>query len=95
MIVLSLTIVATLSAVGIILSFALLIAPGAIAFLLTRRFQAMLAVAVSVLAGFLGVYASFFLDSAPAPTVVKVLTGMFILAFIGVTLRNRRTTSAT
>ncbi len=95
--ILSLTIVATLSAVGIILSIALLIAPGAIAFLVTRRFQAMLAVAVavSVLAGFLGVYASFFIDSAPAPTVVLVLTGMFIAAFIGVTLRNRRTTSAT
>ncbi len=97
LVVLSLTIVATLSAVGIILAIALLIAPGAIAFLLTRRFQAMLAVAVavSVLAGFLGVYASFFIDSAPAPTVVMVLTGMFIAAFIGVTLRTRRTTSAT
>lgn len=80
----SLTIVATLSAVGIILSIGLLIAPGAIAFLLTKQFDRMLMVAVGVtlVAGFLGVYASFYLDSAPAPTVILILTGMFVLAFV-------------
>jgi manganese/iron transport system permease protein len=78
----SLTIVATLSAVGIILSIGLLIAPGAIAFLVTRRFDHMLAVAVAVtlVAGFAGVYLSFFLDSAPAPTVILILTGAFVIA---------------
>jgi hypothetical protein len=45
---LSLTIVAALKAVGIILAIALLIAPGAIALLTTRSFGRMLAVAVSV-----------------------------------------------
>lgn len=80
----SLTIVATLSAVGIILSIGLLIAPGAIAFLLTQQFGRMLpiAVAVTLISGFLGVYASFFLDSAPAPTVILILTLVFICAFI-------------
>ncbi len=80
----SLTIVATLTAVGIILSIGLLIAPGAIAFLLTKRFDRMLVVAVGVtlVAGFLGVYLSFFIDSAPAPTVILVLTAVFILTFI-------------
>ena len=29
-----------------------------------------------------GTYASFFLDSAPAPTIVLILTAMFVLAFI-------------
>ncbi|MCA8883141.1 MAG: metal ABC transporter permease [Rhodobacteraceae bacterium] len=81
---LSLTIVSTLSAVGIILAIALLISPGAIAFLLTRRFSAMLALAVAVnlLATFCGTYASFFLDSAPAPTIVLALTALFLLAFL-------------
>lgn len=77
-------VVAMLSAVGIILSVALLIAPGAIAFLITRRLQAMLAVAVAVgvFSGLGGVWASFWLDSAPAPTIVMLLTLLFIAAFL-------------
>jgi manganese/iron transport system permease protein len=89
---LSLTIVATLSAVGIILAIALLIAPGAIAFLLTRRMGAMLAVAagVNLFACLAGVHASFFLDAAPAPTIVLILTACFVLAFAALRLRIAR-----
>ncbi|QUJ76321.1 metal ABC transporter permease [Sulfitobacter albidus] len=89
----SLTIVATLSAVGIVLSIGLLIAPGAIAFLFTRQFSHMLPVAVLVtlVSGFLGVYASFFLDSAPAPTIILILTIIFIVGFIRTSLQARRT----
>jgi len=81
--VLSLTIVGALKAVGIILSVAMLIAPGSIAFLLTGRFERMLAVAVAVAAGssFAGIYLSFFLDSAPAPTIVLIMSGLFAAAF--------------
>jgi len=88
----SLTIVATLSAVGIILSIGLLIAPGAIAFLLTREFSRMLPIAVGVtmLSSVLGVYASFYLDSAPAPTIILILTAVFIAAFIRSNLATRR-----
>lgn len=88
----SLTIVATLSAVGIILSIGLLIAPGAIAFLLTQQFGRMLPIAVGVtmLSGVLGVYASFYLDSAPAPTIILILTVIFIAAFIRSNLATRR-----
>lgn len=88
----SLTIVATLSAVGIILSIGLLIAPGAIAFLLTQQFSKMLPIAVGVtmLSGVLGVYASFFLDSAPAPTIILILTIIFIGAFIRSNIATRR-----
>jgi manganese/iron transport system permease protein len=88
----SLTIVATLSAVGIILSIGLLIAPGAIAFLLTQQFSRMLPIAVGVtmLSGVLGVYASFFLDSAPAPTIILILTAIFIGAFIRSNMATRR-----
>lgn len=82
--ILSLTIVATLAATGLILAVGLLIAPGAIAFLVTRRFGAMLAVAVVVCMGAMvgGVYASFFIDSAPAPTIILIMTAIFLAAFL-------------
>lgn len=81
--ILSLTIVGALKAVGIILAVAVLIAPGAIAYLLTTRFERMmlLSVAIAVSASFLGVYASFFLDSAPAPTIVLLMSLAFVVAF--------------
>lgn len=81
--VLSLAIVGALKAVGIILAVAMLIAPGATAFLVTRRFGAMLVVSVALaaLCSFLGVYLSFFIDSAPAPTVVVLMTIVFLGAF--------------
>lgn len=94
--VLSLTIVATLSATGLILAVGLLIAPGAIAFLLVRSFGHMLAVAVAVcMVSMLGgVYLSFFLDSAPAPTIVLILTAIFLLAFVRRTLQVRKASAA-
>jgi len=90
--VLSLTVVGALKAVGIILSVAMLVSPGAIAFLITRRFSAMLlaAVAVAVSATICGIYLSFFIDSAPAPTIVLLMTGMFIAAFLRTVIHNRR-----
>ena len=80
----SLGVVATLAATGLILAIGLLIAPGAIAFLLTRRFAHMLwlAVGISVSAMIIGIYLSFFINSAPAPTVILILTFWFMLAFV-------------
>jgi len=90
--ILSLTIVATMTATGLILAVGLLIAPGAIAFLMVRSFGRMLAVAVVVcMASMLaGVYASFHLDSAPAPTIVLILTAVFILALARRMVQQRR-----
>lgn len=83
LVLLSAVIVATLQAVGLILAIGLLIAPGATAFLLARRFPAMLGIAVLVtlcaMAG--GVYLSFWIDSAPAPTIILLLSAVFGLAF--------------
>ena len=91
--VLSLTVVATLTATGLILAVALLVTPGAVAFLLVRSFGWMMVVSVAVCTGAMlaGTYASFFLDSAPAPTIVLVLTAVFIAAFLR---RLRRTRAA-
>ena len=75
------------------LHYGLLIAPGAIAFLLTKRFALMLPIAVGVtmVLGFVGVYLSFLIDSAPAPTVILVLTAIFIAAFIRANHKMRQT----
>ena len=88
----ALTIVATLKSVGIILSISLLIAPGAIAILLTRQFShaLILAVVMSMVTSFMGVYLSFFIDSAPAPTIVVLFSLLFVIAFSYSTLRDRR-----
>lgn len=82
--ILSLTIVGVLKAVGIILAIAMFVTPGAIAFLITRRFGAMLAAscAVAMSSTFFGIYLSFFLDSAPAPTIVLVMTVIFVVVFV-------------
>jgi len=81
--IISLSVVAALKAVGIILAIALLVAPGAIAYLITRRIGEMLiwAVGLSVGSAFFGVYLAFFIDSAPAPTIVLLMTMLFIIAF--------------
>ena len=80
----SLTVVATLKATGLILAIALLIAPGSIAFLITNQFRLMmpLAVIVTISAMLSGIYLSFWIDSAPAPTVIMLLTLTFILVLI-------------
>ncbi|QDY71746.1 metal ABC transporter permease (plasmid) [Qingshengfaniella alkalisoli] len=92
--ILSLTIVATLSTTGLILAVGLLIAPGAIAFLTTRSFGAMMVVAVvtCLLSMLTGVYLSFYLDSAPAPTIILIFSAVFVLAFINRQIRTRRAT---
>ncbi|MFK0385538.1 metal ABC transporter permease [Agrobacterium sp. NPDC090273] len=91
--VLSLTVVGALKAVGIILSVAMLVAPGAIAFLLTRRFASMLLVAISVavVASFAGIWLSFLIDSAPAPTIVLFMSLFFVATFIRTTIKARQT----
>ncbi len=88
LVLLALTIVASLKAVGIILAIAILIAPGAIAFLIARTFGAMLlvAVGVAIFASLSGIWLSFYLDSAPAPTIVLVLSLLFVAAMMA----NRR-----
>ncbi len=94
--VLSLTIVATLSSVGLVLAVALLITPGAIAFLTVRSFGWMMIVSVLVceIAMVGGVYASFWLDSAPAPTIVLILTAIFLAALARKLIATRRASAA-
>ena len=82
--ILSLVIVASIDAVGIILVIAVLIAPGAISFQLSKRFENMLwwSIGICIIACVLGITLSYHLDSAPAPTIVVILSAMFILSFL-------------
>ncbi|MBX2878526.1 MAG: metal ABC transporter permease [Granulosicoccus sp.] len=81
---LSVLIVASISAVGIILVIAVLIAPGAIAFLLTDRFHHMIywAMGIAVVTTTTGILLSYHIDSAPAPTIVVLMTLVFVLVFL-------------
>ena len=81
---LSLAAVAGLQTVGVILVVAMLVTPGATAYLLTDRFDRMtwIAIASSVLSSLLGVYISYWTDSSTAGCIVLVQTGLFILAFL-------------
>ena len=80
----SLVVVGALQAVGLILAIALLIAPGAIAYLLTERFDRMLLVSIltAVLSAAGGILLGFHADADPAASIVVVLTGVFVLAFL-------------
>ncbi|MFZ1425569.1 MAG: metal ABC transporter permease [Geminicoccaceae bacterium] len=84
LILLALTIVAALQAVGVILVVAMLVAPGAIAHLLTDRFERMLLIAAGVAIGssVLGTIASFHLDGATGACIVLTQTAVFVLAFL-------------
>jgi manganese/iron transport system permease protein len=84
LILLSLTIVASLKAVGIILVIAMLVAPGAIAYLLSDRFERMLAIATAVAVGssVIGTLASFHIDGATGACIVLVQACVFVLAFL-------------
>jgi manganese/iron transport system permease protein len=84
LILLSLTIVASLKAVGIILVIAMLVAPGAIAYLLTDSFERMLVIAVAVATGSsaIGTIVSFHIDGATGACIVLTQMAVFILAFL-------------
>ncbi len=81
---LALTIVAALQTVGIILVIAMLITPGAIAYLLTDRFNRMMVIAsvVSVLSCLIGAYASYHLDASTGGCIVVLQAIIFGFVFV-------------
>lgn len=82
--VLSAACVAALQTVGACLVIAMLVTPGATAYLLTDRFERLIITAVvlgSVTSG-AGAYASYFLDTNPGGLIVTFQTLVFLLAFL-------------
>jgi manganese transport system permease protein len=84
LVLLALTVIASVQTVGIILVIAMLITPGAIAHLLTDRFDHMLgiAAAVSVVACIVGAYSSYYFDVSTGGAMVLVLGCLFLLTFL-------------
>lgn len=75
--------VAALQTVGAFLVIAMVVTPGATAYLLTDRFPRLIAISVAVgaLTSLFGAYASFFLDGATGGIIVLLQTAIFLLAF--------------
>jgi len=75
--------VAALQTVGACLVIAMVVTPGATAYLLTDRFSVLLAIAVAIgtFTSFAGAYISYFLDGATGGVIVTLQTLIFVAAF--------------
>ena len=76
--------VAALQTVGAFLVIAMVVTPGATAYLLTDKFSKLLVISVLVgtISSFFGTYISYFLDGATGGIIVSILTIIFIFTFI-------------
>lgn len=76
--------VAAMQTVGAFLVIALVVTPGATAYLLTDRFPRLIAlsVAIGAVTSGVGAYVSYFLDGATGGVIVCLQTALFVLAFI-------------
>ncbi|MBI1880940.1 MAG: metal ABC transporter permease [Chloroflexi bacterium] len=90
---LALTVVVGIQAVGVVLTNALLITPAASAALLTNRLPRMMVVAalIAIISGLAGLYASYYFSVSSGATIVLTCTACFGLAWLGQTLRRRAT----
>ncbi|WP_413742377.1 metal ABC transporter permease [Sodalis sp. RH15] len=76
--------VAALQTVGAILVIAMVITPGATAYLLTDRFPRLIIIAVltGIITGAGGAWLSYFIDGATGGVIVTLQTLLFLLAFL-------------
>lgn len=81
---LSAAVVAAMMTVGAFLVIAMVVTPGATAYLLCDRFPRLIIVSVLIgtITSFLGAYASYFLDGATGGVIVTLQTAIFLLAFV-------------
>jgi manganese/iron transport system permease protein len=93
--------VAALQTVGACLVIAMVVTPGATAYLLTDRFGVLilLSIAIGAVTSFLGAYLSYFLDGATGGVIVTLQTLVFMMAFYfapkhGILASRRRRTLA-
>ena len=82
---LSASVVAAMQTVGAFLVIAMVVTPGATAYLLCDRFPLLLvtAVAIGTVTSFVGAYLSFFLNGATGGVIVALQTLGFLAAFVG------------
>ncbi|MEM9755963.1 MAG: metal ABC transporter permease [Pseudomonadota bacterium] len=98
---LSAAVVAALQTVGAFLVIAMVVTPGATAYLLADRFPRLIALSVLIgaVTSFVGAYASYFLDGATGGIIVTLQTLIFLAAFVfapkhGVLANRRRANAA-
>lgn len=84
MLLISLTIVASMKAVGVILVLSMLITPGATAYLLVNRLHQVmiLGAAIAIISSIVGIYLSYFYNLPSGPAIVLVVCTAFVLAFL-------------
>jgi manganese/iron transport system permease protein len=84
LVLLALTVVISLKTVGVGLVTAMLVTPGATAYLLTRRLPAMMAVAAAIgaFSGLAGMYLSFYANIASGAAIVLIASAIFLLGYL-------------
>ncbi|GET44140.1 metal ABC transporter permease [Microseira wollei] len=84
MVLIALTIVASMKAVGVILVLSLLITPGATAYLLVKRLHQVmiLGAGIGIFSSISGMYLSYFFNLPSGPAIVLVASGLFLLALL-------------
>ncbi|MFM8813933.1 MAG: metal ABC transporter permease [Candidatus Limnocylindrus sp.] len=92
LILIAVTIVISLQAVGIVLVVAMITTPAATAQLLVKRFSQMIGVAalIGVTAAVAGLYLSYALDLASGASIVLFETTLFLIVLLVTTMRGRR-----
>lgn len=83
-VLLAASIVAAMITVGAFLVIAMVVTPGATAYLLCDRFPKLIGISVAIgtLTSFFGAYTSYFLDGATGGVIVVLQTLMFLIAFV-------------
>ena len=91
LVLIAVTVVVSLQAVGVALMLAMLVTPAATAYLLVKRFSHMmwLGAAIGGLSGVLGIYLSYWTGIASGAAIVLVATGFFLLSLLARTVRPR------
>ncbi|HEY9814494.1 MAG TPA: metal ABC transporter permease [Candidatus Obscuribacterales bacterium] len=98
MILIALTVVASMKSVGVVLVLAMLITPGAIAYLLVPRLHQvmLLGALLGMVASVAGLYLSYYYNIPSGPAIVLVISGLFFLTLVfspryGILKRSRST----
>lgn len=84
LVLLAITVVVSLQTVGVGLAAAMLVTPGATAYLLTRRLPSMMLFAgiIGAISSLIGLYLSYYLNIASGAAIVLTATIIFIIAFL-------------
>ena len=92
LVILAFTVVTAITAVGVVLTAALIITPPAAASLLTRRLVPMMALSTvfAVISGIVGLYASYYFNAASGAAIVLTCTAIFALCAVVETVLRKR-----